>query len=134
MQPNRWEFGLEKKKSFRIVKIMNNFCIFNNLPELLKKIYLIIVDNFFLCIFACCLCFSALSMSDWSLWFFTNFFECSDLKGGQASRVKKIISKSIIFPSLGHCDIETNPMIRPFHYPTNEFHLYAFATAIKKAN
>ena len=59
MQPNHWDFGLEKKNSFRIVKIMNNFCIFNNLPELLKKIYLMIVDNFFLCLFAF---FSALSI------------------------------------------------------------------------
>ena len=33
-----------KKISFRIVKIMNNFCIFNNL----QSCYLMIVDNFFL--------------------------------------------------------------------------------------
>ena len=46
-QPNSSDFGLEKKISFRIVKIMNNFFIFNNLPELLKKFFLlIIVDNF----------------------------------------------------------------------------------------
>ena len=38
-QPNLWDFGLEKKISFRIVKITNNFCIFINLPELLKNFF-----------------------------------------------------------------------------------------------
>ena len=58
-------FWPQKKISFKIVKIMNNFCIFNNLPEsraAQKNFYLMIVNNFFWCIFFCCLRFSALSI------------------------------------------------------------------------
>ena len=60
-QPNCWDFGLEKNISFRIVKIMNNFCIFNNLNSRAAQIffYLMIVDNFFLVHF--CLLFMFLS-------------------------------------------------------------------------
>ena len=62
-QPTRWDFGLEKKISFWIVKILNNFCIFNNIPELLKKIWLVIVDNF--CFFLPILPFGPFSVRDW---------------------------------------------------------------------
>ena len=36
-QPNLWDFDLEKKISFWIVKIMNNFCFLAKLQKSLKK-------------------------------------------------------------------------------------------------
>ena len=51
LQQNCWDFGLEKKNSFWIVKIMNNFCIFNSSGRLLKiqKLFIIltILKEFF---------------------------------------------------------------------------------------